>query len=78
MLAGSVLTLDRAVRNFAAFTRSELPVSVALATRNPAKLMGVDDRWGALEEGREASFVALSAAGDVLETFRAGSPVLHP
>jgi N-acetylglucosamine-6-phosphate deacetylase len=78
VLAGSVLTLDRAVRNFAAFTESELPVSVRLATRNPAKLMGVDDRWGVLEEGREASFVALTAAGDVLETFRAGSPVLHP
>lgn len=78
VLAGSVLTLDHAVRNFAAFTRSELPLSVALATRNPARLMGIDDRWGALENGREANFVALSAAGDVLRTFRAGCPVTHP
>jgi N-acetylglucosamine-6-phosphate deacetylase len=76
VLAGSVLTLDRAVRNFAAFTGSALPVSVALATRNPAALMGIEDQWGALEEGREANFVALSATGEVLQTFRAGRPLL--
>lgn len=76
VLAGSVLTIDRAVRNFAVFTGSELPVGVALATRNPAKLMGVDAHWGALEVGREANFVALSAAGDLLQTFRAGRPLL--
>jgi N-acetylglucosamine-6-phosphate deacetylase len=76
VLAGSVLTIDRAVRNFAAFTGSELPVGLALASRNPAKLMGVDARWGALETGREANFVALSAAGDLLQTFRAGRPLL--
>jgi N-acetylglucosamine-6-phosphate deacetylase len=77
VLAGSVLTLDQAVRNFAAFTGSDLTACVALATRNPAKLLGIDDRWGALEKGREANFVALSAAGDVLQAFRAGRPILH-
>ncbi len=75
VLAGSVLTLDRAVRNFARFTRTGLPVAIGLATRNPARLMGLEDQWGILEEGREANIVVLSAAGEVMETFLAGRPM---
>ena len=40
VLAGSVLTLDRAVRNFAAFTRSELPVSVRPGDTESGKTYG--------------------------------------
>ncbi len=75
-LAGSVLTMDRAVRNFTAFTGSDLADAVTLATRNPASLVGIEDQWGALEPGREANITVLSASGDVLQSFRAGRPVL--
>lgn len=71
-LAGSVLTLDRAVRNFATFTGTEIPVSVGLATRNPAKLLGIQDEWGVIEEGREANITVVSASGEVVQSFRAG------
>ena len=71
-LAGSVLTLDRAVRNFASFTGMEIPVSVGLATRNPAKLLGIEDQWGVLEEGREANIAVVSDSGEVVQSFRAG------
>ncbi len=42
VLAGSVLTMDRAVRNVQAFTGIDLPAAVRLATRNPEAMLGVD------------------------------------
>jgi N-acetylglucosamine-6-phosphate deacetylase len=41
-LAGSVLTMDKAVANVQAFTGIDLPTAVRLATRNPAAMLGVD------------------------------------
>jgi N-acetylglucosamine-6-phosphate deacetylase len=77
VLAGSVLTMDKAVRNFSLFTGISLPASARLAARNPAILMGLDQHWGWLEEGREANFVALSPDGRILQSFRAGRPLLN-
>src|ERR1700677_1311943 len=51
-LAGSVLTLDRGVHNFMEFTGAGLNTAVIAATRNPARLTGIDDRWGSLDAGR--------------------------
>jgi N-acetylglucosamine-6-phosphate deacetylase len=76
VLAGSVLTMDHAVRNFSSFTGASLAVSAQLAARNPARLMGLERHWGCLEEGREANFVALSPDGRTLQSFRAGRPLL--
>ncbi len=76
VLAGSVLTMDQAVRNFSVFTGTNIAVSAQLAARNPARLMGLDRHWGCLEEGREANFVALSPDGQILQSFRAGRPLL--
>jgi N-acetylglucosamine-6-phosphate deacetylase len=76
VLAGSVLTMDQAVRNFSRFTGASLGVTAQLAARNPASLMGIDQDWGCLEEGRQANLVVLSSAGEILQTFRAGRPLL--
>jgi N-acetylglucosamine-6-phosphate deacetylase len=48
-----------------------------LAGRNPAALMGLDQQWGCLEEGREANFVALSPDGRIVQSFRGGRPLLN-
>ncbi|MBW4038828.1 MAG: N-acetylglucosamine-6-phosphate deacetylase [Acidobacteria bacterium] len=40
-LAGSVLTMDKAVANLQAFTGSTLATAVRLASRNPARMMGM-------------------------------------
>jgi N-acetylglucosamine-6-phosphate deacetylase len=74
VIAGSVLTLDRAVRNFAAFTGAELPTALRLATRNPAELLGIATTHGSLAPGSRADVAVISAAGDVLATFLAGKP----
>ena len=76
VLAGSVLTMDQAVRNFSVFTGANIAVGAQLAARNPARLMGLDQDWGCLEEGREANLVALSPDGRTVQSFRAGRPLL--
>ncbi len=42
VLAGSVLTLDRAVANLREITGTALPVAVRLASRNPARMLGLE------------------------------------
>jgi N-acetylglucosamine-6-phosphate deacetylase len=77
-LAGSTLTLDRAVRNFADFSRASLAEAVALATRNPARMTGLDAEIGTLAPGRSADLAVLSAKNEVVETFLRGEPQLTP
>lgn len=71
-LAGSTLTMDQAVKNFANFTGADLGTVAALATRNPARMTGLDSQVGVLETGREANLTVLSPKGDVVETILRG------
>jgi N-acetylglucosamine-6-phosphate deacetylase len=70
-LAGSVLTMDRAVRNLARYAEWELPQAVAAATRNPARAARLANK-GVLADGADADFIVLSTQGEVLRTFIAG------
>jgi N-acetylglucosamine-6-phosphate deacetylase len=71
-IAGSVLTLDRAVQNFARFTGTDLGTAATAASLNPAKLIGQDAEWGSIEVGRRANMTVLSEGGEVIETFLGG------
>jgi N-acetylglucosamine-6-phosphate deacetylase len=75
-LAGSTLTLDRAVRNFVAFTGASVAETVGLATRNPARMTGLDGQIGTLAPGRSADIAVLSTKNEVVETFLRGEPQL--
>jgi N-acetylglucosamine-6-phosphate deacetylase len=66
-LAGSVLTMDRAVRNVMHFAHWDLQQAIRLATLNPARVAGFTDR-GKLEAGAVADFVVLSPSGEVRNT----------
>ena len=74
VLAGSVLTLDRGVRNFMEFTGAGLEVAVAAASRNPSRMMGMEKEWGSLEVGRAANLTVLSSSAEVIQTFLSGQP----
>jgi N-acetylglucosamine-6-phosphate deacetylase len=74
-LAGSVLTLDRAIRNVVSSAGWSLQDAVQLATRNPARLLGESDRRGVLATGCVADMVALAADGTVMQTMVAGEVV---
>jgi N-acetylglucosamine-6-phosphate deacetylase len=71
-LAGSVLTMDRAVRNVTRFSHWSLKDAVRAATLNPARAVGLAGQHGALVKGSAADFVVLNPAGEVLKTVVAG------
>jgi len=70
-LAGSILTMDRAVRNLARFAEWDLPQAIAAASRNPARAARIANK-GVLTVGADADFVVLSREGEVLRTFVGG------
>jgi N-acetylglucosamine-6-phosphate deacetylase len=72
-LAGSVLTMDQAVRNVARFANWGLQDAVRLATYNPARVMGVETQYGVIRPGAYADLVALSPAGEVRATVVGGT-----
>jgi N-acetylglucosamine-6-phosphate deacetylase len=63
VLAGSVLTLDRALKNFVAFTGVSVEHALPLLTRNPAAMTGLGEAAGSLRVGGTADFVALAVNG---------------
>ncbi|MFZ0860139.1 MAG: N-acetylglucosamine-6-phosphate deacetylase [Candidatus Sulfotelmatobacter sp.] len=71
-LAGSVLTMDRAVRNVTQFSDWSLRDAVRAATLNPAQAVGLSGHHGILVQGAAADFNVLSAAGEVLKTIVRG------
>ncbi|GBQ10188.1 N-acetylglucosamine-6-phosphate deacetylase [Swaminathania salitolerans] len=70
-LAGSVLTLDQALRNAVAHGAS-LPEASKLLSGNPARYLGLSDR-GALTPGRMADFVVLDSALQLEEVWIGGN-----
>jgi N-acetylglucosamine-6-phosphate deacetylase len=66
VLAGSVLTLDRALKNFMEFTGAPLEQALRLLTVNPASMTGLSDQVGSVAVGRVASLVAVDAAGKLV------------
>lgn len=74
-LAGSVLTMDRAVRNITKFSHWSLKDAVRAASLNAALATGTIDDRGILAPGAKADFVVLSAKGEVQRTFVAGREV---
>jgi N-acetylglucosamine-6-phosphate deacetylase len=71
-LAGSVLTMDRAVRNVMQFSHWSLRDAVQAATLNPARAVGLSGAHGVLAQGADADFTVLSPAGEVLKTIVRG------
>jgi N-acetylglucosamine-6-phosphate deacetylase len=71
-LAGSTLTLDRGVRNFAEFTGAGIDAVSRLASRNPARMTGFEGETGALIVGRAADITVLSAKNEVVKTLLRG------
>ena len=62
-LAGSVLTMDKAVDNLQRFTGSSLATAVQLASRNPAQMLGLPD-LARIAPGLPANFNLYNEAGE--------------
>jgi N-acetylglucosamine-6-phosphate deacetylase len=70
-LAGSVLTLDRAIQNLVE-SGVPLPAAVAAASRNPLALLGITDR-GRIAAGQLADLVELDPELRVRRVMRSGN-----
>jgi N-acetylglucosamine-6-phosphate deacetylase len=73
-LAGSILTMDRAVANLQRFTSSSLATAVHLASRNPAQMLGLS-HLTEIAPGQPANFNVFSADGTLQQTILRGQPV---
>ena len=59
VLAGSTLDLFTAVKNFMKFTGAPLEEVIPMATSNPARMLGVADKYGSIKAGCRADFVII-------------------
>ncbi|MBU1427335.1 N-acetylglucosamine-6-phosphate deacetylase, partial [bacterium] len=74
-LAGSVLTMDKAVKNMVTKVGIPLPKAIQMASFNPAKSVGIDDKKGSLEPGKDADIVILNKNLETELTIVAGKIV---
>jgi N-acetylglucosamine-6-phosphate deacetylase len=70
-LAGSVLTMDQAVANLRRFTGASLDIATRLASRNPARMLGLD-ALGVVAVGQPANLNVFSADGRLVRTMLRG------
>jgi N-acetylglucosamine-6-phosphate deacetylase len=71
MLAGSIITLDQAVRNLCDFTGCLLEEALLSVTEIPARSLGLTGK-GRLETGMDADLVLLTPEGQVVKTYGNG------
>lgn len=76
-LAGSVLSLSQAVKNFIQFTGCSLDEAIATVTCVPARLLNLDDRLGLIAPGYWADLTLLSKDLEVVATFVRGQLVFR-
>lgn len=75
-LAGSILTMEKAVQNIWKFAHLTLPQAVQLATANPARELGFSDR-GTLETGQHADLAIFDDDFNILQTYKKGTCIFH-
>ena len=64
-LAGSLMTIDNAVRNVMTHTPTGLCQAVRMASLTPAELLGIDDTVGSIEKGKIANLVIMDDAVNI-------------
>ncbi|WNI16048.1 N-acetylglucosamine-6-phosphate deacetylase [Actinacidiphila sp. ITFR-21] len=77
-IAGSTLTLDTAFKRAVTLDGLSLPDAVRAISTTPARLLGLADRIGTLEPGKDADLVVLDEAYDLVGVMRRGEWVVRP
>lgn len=75
--AGSVLTMNQAVKNFREFTGVSIPDAVQVASLNPVRLLKLDDRKGSIEKGKDADIIIFDKDFNVQYTIIEGG-IVYP
>ena len=76
-IAGSTLTMDVAVQNAVRFLGVSVADAVVMASTNPARLLGLGDRKGAIAAGMDADLVVLDEGLRVGRTMIGGEWVFQ-
>lgn len=74
-LAGSVLTMDKAVKNMVNKIGIQLPKAIQMASYNPAKSIGIENKKGSIEPGKDADIIILNKNLETELTMIAGKVV---
>lgn len=74
-LASSIATADRLIRVMVEQAGVPLPDAVKMASGTPAKIMGIDNRKGSLEKGKEADIIIFDSHIRILATIVEGKTV---
>jgi len=75
-IAGSILTLNRAVMNARAFAGLSWSDALAMATLNPARALGMASK-GVLASGADADLIVMDETGAVALTMANGEIVFQ-
>ena len=71
-VAGSKLTMEVACRNIMSHTRAGITEAFLMASRNPARVIGIDDEVGTVEVGKRADLVIVDAAFNISNVILGG------
>jgi N-acetylglucosamine-6-phosphate deacetylase len=74
-LAGSTLTLDRAVANMVALAGLPLTEAVTMATASPAAALGLSDRKGVIRPGADADLIMVDPSFNLKAVLLAGKRI---
>ena len=74
-LAGSIATMDRLIRTMVQKVDIPLEDAVRMASETPARIMGIYDRKGSLQRGKDADIMVLDKDLNVCAVWAMGKPV---
>lgn len=74
--AGSTLTQDTALKNLLAYTKRPVEEILPMLSENPAKLLGIFETKGSIEDGKDGDIVILDSEYNVADVFVGGKQIL--
>jgi N-acetylglucosamine-6-phosphate deacetylase len=75
-LAGSVLTMNKAVKNILDWTDLSVHDAVSMASLNPARVLGLHKDMGSIEKGKLANLTVCDKNFQIKQTYVYGKPVI--